>query len=161
MDYTLSGAAKATEKSKSTLHRAIKTGKLSAKRTEEGSYLIDAAELARAFPPARLEPSPWDNARQNDRPLERDGTELAVLRVRTEMLETQLQRERETVDDLRRRLDRAEERVLALIVTPIEASVPSGQPTTTSMASADVPNSSILPPILPRRGLLRRLLRRT
>jgi len=161
MDYTLSGAAKATAKSKSTLHRAIKAGKLSAKRTEEGSYLIDAAELARAFPPTRLEPSPWDSAGQNDRPLEEAGTELAVLRVRAEMLEAQLQRERETVDDLRRRLDRAEERVLALMVTPVEASASNDQPTTTSVAIADVPNPSVPPPVLQRRGLLRRLLRRT
>lgn len=114
MEYTLNGAAKATGKGKSTIHRAIKSGKLSARRSEEGAYLIDAAELARAFPVEPPEPSPWDNAARNDTPPEQPGTEVAVLRVRVEMLEMQLGRERETVDDLRRRLDRAEERVLAL-----------------------------------------------
>ncbi len=44
--------------------------------------------------------------------------EVAVLRARLEAAEAQAARERETVDDLRRRLDRAEERVLALTVQP-------------------------------------------
>lgn len=114
MEYTLNGAAKATGKGKSTIHRAIKSGKLSARRTEDGAYLIDAAELARAFPVEPPGPSPWDNAARNDTPPEQPGMEVAVLQVRVEMLEMQLGRERDTVDDLRRRLDRAEERVVAL-----------------------------------------------
>ena len=81
MEYTLNGAAKATGKGKSTLHRAIKSGKLSARRTEEGSYLIDAAELARVFPVEPPGPSPWDNAGRNDTPPEHPGTAVAVLQV--------------------------------------------------------------------------------
>jgi hypothetical protein len=38
----------------------------------------------------------------------------AVLAVKVEMLEAQLTREQETVEDLRRRLDKAEERVYLL-----------------------------------------------
>jgi predicted nuclease with TOPRIM domain len=45
---------------------------------------------------------------------EHPDVELEVLRVKTAMLEEQLGRERDSVEDLRRRLDRAEERVLAL-----------------------------------------------
>ena len=74
MEYTLNGAAKATGKGKSTLHRAIKSGKLSARRTDEGSYLIDAAELARVFPVEQAGPSPWDNAGRNDTPQEQPET---------------------------------------------------------------------------------------
>ena len=125
MEYTLNGAAKATGKGKSTLHRAIKTGKLSARRTDEGSYLIDAAELARVFPVEPHGPSPWDNAALNDTPPEQPGVAVAVLQVRVEMLEAQLVRERETVDDLRKRLDRAEERVLALSAPPSQLPVPA------------------------------------
>ena len=40
-------AAKAVGFSKPTLSRAIKNGKLSAKRLDDGSYSIDAAELER------------------------------------------------------------------------------------------------------------------
>ena len=48
-ELSLSQAAKLTGKSKSTINRAVKTGKLSAARHEDGSYSIDPAELARAF----------------------------------------------------------------------------------------------------------------
>ena len=47
MSYTLGEAAKAADFSKPTLSRAIKKGKLSAKRLDDGSYSIDAAELER------------------------------------------------------------------------------------------------------------------
>lgn len=160
MDYTLSGAAKATGKAKTTLHRAIKTGKLSARRTEEGAYLIDAAELARAFPPEPAAPSPWDNTERNDAPLEGGGTELAVLRVRAEMLEAQLQREREMVDDLRRRLDRAEERVLALMVEPTKAATSAGHPTGAPASVTEFAASTMSPASQPRRGVLARLFGR-
>ena len=47
MSYTLGEAAKAVGFSKPTLSRAIKNGKLSAKRLDDGSYSIDPAELER------------------------------------------------------------------------------------------------------------------
>ena len=47
--YSLAQAAKATGKSKPTIARAIKAGKLSATRADDGSYTIDPAELARVF----------------------------------------------------------------------------------------------------------------
>ena len=47
---TLGQAARVTGLSPTTLARAIKAGRLSATRTETGSYSIDAAELARVFP---------------------------------------------------------------------------------------------------------------
>src|SRR3954464_9131171 len=49
MNYTLSQAAKATGKSKSSISRAIDTGRLSATRNG-GLFEIDAAELHRVFP---------------------------------------------------------------------------------------------------------------
>lgn len=47
MSYTLGEAAKAAGFSKPTLSRAIKNGKLSAKRFDDGSYSIDPSELER------------------------------------------------------------------------------------------------------------------
>lgn len=47
---TLGEAARLTGKGKTTLARMIKRGVFSATRTPEGSYMIDAAELARAVP---------------------------------------------------------------------------------------------------------------
>lgn len=62
---------------------------------------------------------PWDISEpaQRDNPGQgREGTSEreAVLVVKVEMLEHQLERERDTIADLRKRLDRAEDRVLAL-----------------------------------------------
>src|SRR5919199_2428400 len=50
--YTLGAAAQATGLSKSTIHHAIRKGRISATRHEDGSYSIDPAELHRVFPPA-------------------------------------------------------------------------------------------------------------
>jgi len=51
MQLTVGLAAKEVGKAKTTISRAIKSGKLSAKKNEDGSYSIDPAELFRAFPP--------------------------------------------------------------------------------------------------------------
>jgi hypothetical protein len=48
--FSLAQAAKAAGKSKPTIPRAIKAGRLSATRGENGSYDIDPSELARVFP---------------------------------------------------------------------------------------------------------------
>lgn len=114
--YTLSEAATAVGKNKTTVLRAIRRGRVSGERLEDGTYRIDPAELHRVFPPAppasvREEPdagarhdphrpetsdAPADGAPATA--LERD---LAVLRVRFEaseargaMLTEQLERER-------------------------------------------------------------------
>ena len=58
MKYTLAEAAKATGKAKSTIHSAIKKGRISAKKNDLGEYIIDPAELHRVFEP---------NARSNDK----------------------------------------------------------------------------------------------
>jgi excisionase family DNA binding protein len=48
--FTLSEAARAYGKGKATLHRAIRSGRLSATRAEDGAtWLIDEAELMRLF----------------------------------------------------------------------------------------------------------------
>jgi excisionase family DNA binding protein len=47
---TLGEAARLTGLGKTTLARAIKSGRLSAARTDLGSYQIDPSELARIYP---------------------------------------------------------------------------------------------------------------
>lgn len=114
MELTLSAAAHATGKGKSTLLRAVKSGKLSARRTEDGTFLVDASELARVFPVTQLERT-TDAPRITPEPAhDAGGVEVSVLQVKVAMLEDQLHRERDTVEDLRKRLDRAEERVYQL-----------------------------------------------
>ena len=54
MIFTLRTAAQHTGTSKSTILRAIKSGRLSAARLEDGTYEIDAAELERVYPTQRM-----------------------------------------------------------------------------------------------------------
>jgi hypothetical protein len=49
MSYTLGEAAKAVGKSKTTLHRAIKSGKISASKADDGSYVIEPSEPPRVY----------------------------------------------------------------------------------------------------------------
>jgi len=88
---TLSQAAKASGKSKSTLSRAIKMGRLSATRLDDGNFSIDPAELFRAYPATSN--NPYD-----ERPIEQGATVVsAALQSRISMLELLLEKEREAV----------------------------------------------------------------
>jgi excisionase family DNA binding protein len=104
-ELSLSQAAKLTGKSKSTINRAIKTGKLSATRHDDGSYSIDPAELYRAF---NIEPQ--DSPKRSD--AEPDGTRLLE---RIEALQTMLNREREISADLKEDRDRWRQQATALL----------------------------------------------
>lgn len=129
---TLAQAASMTGLSRSTLNRATKNGKLSAHRDEAGAIHIDASELARVFPLTGPESVHRRTMTNHDEHRD-EGTvvELAVLRTKLEAVERERigwAQEREmlgaTVADLRKRLDRAEERVLALTVQPAPQLVP-------------------------------------
>ena len=102
---SLSQAAKLTGKSKSTINRAIKTGKLSATRHEDGTYSIDPAELTRAF-----DVEPLEGAKRRD--ADPDGTRLLE---RITALETMLNREREIAADLKEDRDRWRQQATALL----------------------------------------------
>ena len=110
MGYSLRQAADICGKGRSTIHRALKSGKLSGSRDDKGEWLIDGAELARVFPWDSHGHVQWDAAGQ-----QRDASGTSdIMAVKVAMLEQQLEREQETVADLRKRLDRAEDRVTAL-----------------------------------------------
>ena len=86
MQFSLSQAAKETGKGKSSIHRAVKSGRLSAQRRDDGTYSIDAAELFRAFPPALPEPVPEQRPEPRQEPSTTPSAIEEVLRVRVEML---------------------------------------------------------------------------
>lgn len=115
MGLTLRQAADMCGRSRSTIHRALKSGKLSGVRSDDGAWSIDPSELARVFPWDITGHAHRDTTEQPvEHPSEQGGEEAAVLRTKVEMLEQQLEREKDTVEDLRRRLDKAEERVYLL-----------------------------------------------
>ena len=95
-------AAKLTGRSKSTISRAIKNGRLSASRDGD-RYLIDPAELTRVFGVATVA----QPVSQND-PQPEGTPSPAALELEVRMLREMLDRERETVEDLRERLTRAQ-----------------------------------------------------
>jgi hypothetical protein len=104
MAYTLGEAARATGKAKPTIARAIQAGRISAMRSDDGSWQIEPAELHRVYPAAGQS----NGTMLRDLPGEPAGTSLAELLVERDRLVAE---QAETIRDLRDRLDReAEER---------------------------------------------------
>ena len=134
MKYTLGKAAEATGKSKTTIHRAINSGKLSAMRNEQGEYEIDPSELMRVYDIVTPEPQKRKDMERSVTPVMLD--EAPVLRAEIEGLKQQLALLKDERDDLRRRLDEdsAERRRLTLLLTD-----PTNKP-----ASAPEPRPSFL-----------------
>lgn len=99
--YTRSQAEKATGKSRATLARYVKQGKLSvAEKNEQGHNLFDPAELARVF--------------SNFRPLDTDGVpqeisqsaavtqdDKALMQAKIDMLEQRLADKDERIEELK------------------------------------------------------------
>jgi excisionase family DNA binding protein len=118
MPYSLKQAAEATGKSKPTILRAIQSGKISATRDQlTQAWIIEPSELHRIYQPVS------DDDAQQGKPAN-DATPFETVMLRREIsirdeklnaLQQERDRERqetrETIDDLRRRLDaEAEER---------------------------------------------------
>lgn len=108
MEFSLNGAAEATGKGKSTLHRAIKSGKLSATRQADGTYSIDASELFRVFPRNTVMGRIGTVTERSTQPAETLATEVAVLRAKLEAQGEFLAHVLGENQDLRQRLTRAD-----------------------------------------------------
>jgi hypothetical protein len=105
---SLGEASRASGRGKTTLARAIRRGALSATRTETGSYQIDAAELARAFPfPAPREATPEPDEATGT--VVHHATELATLTERVRGLEAVTGKLREWLADALEQRDRWQE----------------------------------------------------
>ena len=116
MSYTLNEAAKATGKSKTTIHRALKSGKVSAAKTDSGAYAIEPAELHRVFPPVPGERNAERSIRNDE---EQPNNDAGTLRIQLESVEKERERERqqlkETIADLREDRDRWRQQATALL----------------------------------------------
>jgi hypothetical protein len=120
MPYTLGQAAKATGKTKPTIAHAIKTGRISATRTDTGEWSIDPAELHRVYPPLPGKSSPVSDAVKPQ--LQEEAIrELIELRSQNKALETELR----VKDDLLRQVEGERDnlreqntRITALLAAP-------------------------------------------
>jgi hypothetical protein len=108
MAYSLGQAAKAAGISKTSLHRAIKIGRVSAIKNESGSYEIEPSELHRVYPPVVIQ-------ERSDNPnLGQDGIggtagETAILHREMELLRERVADKDSVIEDLRTRLDQSEQ----------------------------------------------------
>ncbi len=117
MKLSASQAAKETGKSVPTITRAIKSGKLSATKTDTGGFEIDPAELFRVFPPL-TQPSNDTPTKLGDETPDVMGVSSA-LEVEIKMLRERLADKDSEIDHLRGLLDQeaAERRKLTMLIT--------------------------------------------
>lgn len=110
MSLTMNQAAKECGRAKSTLSKAIKTGKLSAEKQTDGSYLIDPAELFRVFPQKQHGDQIIPERNTTREPANTDlAMEIGRLRSELEAERRITASMEQTVADLRDRLDKESE----------------------------------------------------
>lgn len=105
MKYTLGTAAKAVGKSKSTISKAIKSGKISAHKTDDGIFEIDPSELHRVYP---LTPSATVAAEQLDTPQAtgENSSKIELLEAKLEMANKRIEELAEDRDEWRKQATR-------------------------------------------------------
>ena len=109
MKHTAGTAAKAVGKTKSTITKAIASGKLSAIKNDNGAWEIDASELYRVYPPTPLETVEIE---QNDTLKEMVGNSKEI-----EALERLLKAAEEQIYDLKTDRDEWRKQANQLLLT--------------------------------------------
>lgn len=117
MAYTLGEAAKVVNKSKATISKAIKSGKISASRNEDGSFTIEAVELHRVYPMPR---ETVESERQ-ETPTSTgvNPSELIELRVKLEAAQ-------QRISDLEEDRDAWRQQATRLLSSPAKQEAPKG-----------------------------------
>lgn len=78
MKYTAGQAAKAVGVSTATITRALKSGKISGQKSEDGSWIIDPSELHRVFPLLQVKDRDTPNMQTHETPAEaKENTALS------------------------------------------------------------------------------------
>lgn len=108
MSITLGMAAKMANTSKTSLTRAIKSGRLSAIRNDDGSYSIDPSELARVYTVTPDTGTPPDTVAKVVTPPVTDDVTL-----RLAAAEAELRALRELLEEVRRGRDAAQAQATA------------------------------------------------
>lgn len=109
MKYTAGQAAKATGVATATITRALKSGKISGSKDENGAWVIDPAELHRVFPPLAAQ---WDekpSTKQDETPNETGS--ISALEREIELL-------RESLSDARQERNKWQAMAERLSISP-------------------------------------------
>lgn len=112
--YTLGTAAKATGKSKATISKALKSGRISGYKGDDGVFHIDPSELHRVYPPT----SPSEHKETPDSESENISTAQMLVRELETRLEAAQQRLNDkdgVIDDLREDRDRWRQQATSLL----------------------------------------------
>lgn len=118
MAYTLGEAAKATGKSKATISKAIKSGRISAIKRDTGEFQIEPAELHRVYPitvHSEHKETPETPPDKSDN----DGL-IRELRARLEAAQERLADKETVIEDLREDRDRWRQQATALLSNDIK-----------------------------------------
>lgn len=129
----LTRAAELTGKSASTIHRAMRKGRLSFTTDEHGTRLMDTAELDRVFGVQSLaiaDDTVRDMPRTHEAPLHPDAgglvqlrADLSVERLKSTMLEERVREMQGRVDDLRQERDEWRQQAQTLLVSHRPAAI--------------------------------------
>ena len=103
MSYTLGEAAIACGKSKSTLSKAIKAGKISAFKNDHGAFEIEPSELFRLYPPT---PPPIEQNTIETVEYEQNATPKNTSNI--EVLQAKLDMANERIEELKQDKDKLE-----------------------------------------------------
>ncbi len=110
--FTLKQAVEQSKKAKTTLLDAIKSGRLSATKDENGRYQIDPSELFRVYPPTT-------DTKQHRAILDHTDREILELKLKHSQelleLERKLNSERDLNNEMARRLENIENKLTLLL----------------------------------------------
>jgi len=111
-------AAELTGKSKSTIQRAMNSGKISFELDPNGRRVIDVSELDRAFG-LNQSSSPASSGPSVEEELEKASTllEMERIKMRVKMLEDQLQAAETQIDDLKAQRDQWQKQASQVLIT--------------------------------------------
>lgn len=113
MVYTLGEAAKATGKSKATISKAIKNGRISAIKDDTGTFNIDPSELHRVYP--LIVASKHEEVEVNTTDVAEYNAIVRELKIRLEVATERLADKEAMISDLRDERDRWRQQATLLL----------------------------------------------
>ena len=126
MAYTLGAAAKASGRSKATISKAIKSGRLSALKDETGVYRIELAELNRVYP--LIVDGNRDRTPRTPEETPDERPTIRELQARLEAAQERLADRETLIADLREDRDRWRQQATALLANQRAAPSPNQPP---------------------------------